>query len=208
MDTELKLHLGCGSNRLNDYCNIDMVKTGATDIVDNIATLEQFSPDSIAHILTEHVLEHLSFKDSMDALERWFELLAPGAHLTLETPDMIETCGEFYRVGSDLSHMPDDLLSRYPRLGQLKTSGNWGIYTDWGRMRNIFGSQKDSGQYHKSGWCKERLFEVCTAIGYVDIAIQKSVELTLHEIADYGFSYHVLEEPCIRMTAGKAENTL
>jgi predicted SAM-dependent methyltransferase len=203
MTEELKLHLGCGSHRIDGYCNVDMVETAVTDVVDNIVTLEKFFPNSIQHIITEHVLEHLSFEDAETALGRWFELLVPQASLTLETPDMVETCAEVALIGGSLEHMSDELFARYPRLAELKRNGNWGIYKNWGRMRNIFGSQTDSGQFHKSGWWKERLQEVCHSIGYVDISIQKSVELTFLEIADYSFSYHVLEEPCIRMTAVK-----
>ena len=207
MGESLKLHLGCGSNHLKGYCNVDMIETQATDVVDNIVLLEQFSPDSISHIVNEHVLEHLSFEDAVNALARWFDLLTPGAFLTLETPDMIETCAEFYMVGGNLNLMPDELLSRYPRLGQLKTSGDWGIYTDWGRMRNIFGAQDTLGQFHKSGWWDTRLFDVCEAIGYVDILIQRSVDFEFNELSVYHFSYHVLEEPCLRMTAFKPETS-
>ena len=198
-----RLHLGCGSSHLDGYCNIDMIKTEATDVVGNIVILGQFNANSVHQILSEHALEHLSFRRAEMALTRWFELLMPGGELIVETPDMLETCSEFCRYAGRLDLMPEDELSRYPTLVRLRRNRNWGIYKNWGRMRNIYGSQSDLGSFHKSGWWKERLHEVCSSIGYVAISIQRSVECSSVTEREKRFSYHVNEEPCVRVTAYK-----
>ena len=76
-------------------------------------------------------------------------------------------------------------------------------------MRNGKQTIQDTlGQFHKSGWWDTRLFDVCEAIGYVDILIQRLVDFEFNELSVYHFSYHVLEEPCLHMTAFKPETTV
>lgn len=195
----MKLNLGCGSNHLDGYCNVDIIETDAVDVVDDIVTLDQFASGTVEKILSEHSLEHLSFNEAELALNRWFELLVPAGELIVETPDMWQTCLEFCKYSGSLDSMPEEEIVKYPTLEKLKKINNWGIYTNWGRMRNIFGAQDNPGQFHRSGWWRWRLYEVCREIGYIAISVRKSVECT--DLS--GFSYHVREEPCLRMNAYK-----
>jgi len=90
------------------------------------------------------------------------------------------------------------LAEKYSTLDRLYKSGDWGIYTTWGRMRNIFGAQDTPGQFHKSGWWKERLEEELNIVGFSEVQIWRSCEIN-----SSSFSYHSTEEPVILVRAVK-----
>lgn len=200
-----RLHLGCGGKYLSGFVNVDMIETRAADLVEDIATLESFLPNTVELIICEHALEHLSFERAEQALERWFELLHPGGYLVVEVPDMLSACMEFVLYQGNFDMIGDKELLRYPTLQELKRNGDWGIYRHWGRMRNIFGAQDEPGQFHQSGWWEPRLREVCEAIGYQHISIVRSIDLDVSQLDQHNFSIHAREEPCLRLRASKAE---
>lgn len=82
----LKLHLGCGSVRLEGFINIDHRWTRATDMVCDIRRLP-FPDGSAERIETYHVIEHLSPEDAERALLEWRRILMPGGVLVIECPD-------------------------------------------------------------------------------------------------------------------------
>lgn len=205
----MRLHLGCGSQILAEYVNIDLYSEKA-DIKDDIILLEQLKSGVYEEILTNHTLEHLSFKEACLALRRWYELLMSGGVLVLETPDFKRSCLEF-ATHNFVDEIPE-LENKYPILDRLMKQGDWGIYTTWGRMRNIFGAQdeKDTpevalGQYHKSGWWKNRLFDELAITGFEAIQTWRSCEEGWDAQLPHGlkFSSHSQEEPVILARATK-----
>lgn len=90
----LKLHLGCGSNRLEGYTNIDWRKTVATDLVCDIRKLPY--PDNSADIIeTYHVIEHLPRHHFRKTLLNWLRVLTPGGTLIIECPDFDESVSRY-----------------------------------------------------------------------------------------------------------------
>ncbi len=81
-----KLHLGCGDRRFEGYLNIDIRKTGATDMVCDIRRLP-FRENSAELIENYHVIEHLGRHDLLPALSSWHRTLKPGGRLVMECPD-------------------------------------------------------------------------------------------------------------------------
>lgn len=55
----LKLHIGCGNQRLEGYVNCDLNETGVTDAVFDCTSLWPFPTDSVSTIYCSHTLEHL-----------------------------------------------------------------------------------------------------------------------------------------------------
>jgi len=187
----MKLHLGCGKEIRAGYINVDLYSPHA-NIKDDIVELSKFGKDEFLEILTNHTLEHLSFEEAGRALRRWYELLAPGGALVLETPDFKQSCLEFATLDFEW------IAKNYSSLSRLVQSGDRGIYTTWGRMRNIFGAQDTPGQFHKSGWWRERLAEELSIIGFKDVKIWRSIE-----DKEIPYSYHAGEEPVILARATK-----
>lgn len=192
-----KLYLGCGENPKPGYINVDFHPEALAEVYDDIVTLTSFEEGTIDEILSEHALEHLSFADVTVALTRWYGLLTVPGRLVIEVPDFKQLCYEFVMYDSILD-IPN-LKATYPTLHTLVNSGRLGIYEHLGRMRNIFGLQDREGQFHRSGWWKERLSELLHSIGFKDIRVWRSVEFSQGGF----FSPHAQEEPVVRVEAMK-----
>lgn len=84
----MKLHLGCGTQRLDDYINIDIQQRPENDMTCDVKKLP-FGSGTIDEILAYHLLEHLYPEDAERCLEiHWHRLLKLGGKLVLEMPDM------------------------------------------------------------------------------------------------------------------------
>lgn len=90
----LRLHLGCGNNRLEGYVNIDLRMTAATDIVSDITRLP-FRNNSVKRIELYHVIEHLPRTTVAKGLQHWFRLLQKGGIVVIECPDFDQAVREY-----------------------------------------------------------------------------------------------------------------
>ena len=141
-----KLHLGCGNVRLPGFCNVDILKTQAVDIVSDISKLDNFTNNTIELIYACHVLEHFSHEEVNKVLKRWYEVLAPGGELRISVPDI------------------DRIVKVYiENWEHFQTPGN----TPW--IGLLYGGQGDPYDFHKTGfnfcWMKYLLEN----IGFKDI---------------------------------------
>lgn len=93
-----RLHLGCGTQRLDGYLNVDARKTRATDMVADIRNLP-FPPASFSRIEHYHVIEHLGRHDLAPALRDWHRLLKPGGTMAMECPDL-DRAMQLYLAGN------------------------------------------------------------------------------------------------------------
>jgi predicted SAM-dependent methyltransferase len=93
------LHLGCGSQRFENFINIDMKRTPATDYVCDIAKLP-CRDISVQRIEAYHLIEHIPHPDAPIVLAEWFRVLTPGGHLVLECPDF-DAAARRYLDGDD-----------------------------------------------------------------------------------------------------------
>jgi ubiquinone/menaquinone biosynthesis C-methylase UbiE len=146
----LKLHLGCGNRHIDDYINIDLRKTGATDLVCDIRKLP-YPNNSVRLIETYHVIEHLPRHDLPKALKEWRRLLIPSGRLIIECPDFDELVSR-YLDGDEKQLDGIFALQRFP-----------GDYHYWGynierlrRMLERYGftnvESKPPQDYHVNEW--------------------------------------------------------
>lgn len=85
----LKLHLGCGSIHLDGYINIDIEPwSTACDLVADATNLYMFEDNSVDHIFTHAVLEHIPPWDTINTLREWNRVLKPGGTIQVEVPDL------------------------------------------------------------------------------------------------------------------------
>lgn len=96
----LKLHLGCGHQRLEGFINIDLNRTSATDIVTDISRLP-FPDESVDAIESYHVFEHLPFPKTEIYLKEWHRILKPGGTLTMELPDFDQNVSDYISGNSE-----------------------------------------------------------------------------------------------------------
>jgi len=107
--TGVKLHLGCGDQKLAGYINIDLHSDTADEKLDAI-DLSKYPDNSVDEILALHLIEHFHFQDGQKALREWFRVLRPGGVLRIETPDLLNLCKHFVAGPEDLR------ISLYPHF--------------------------------------------------------------------------------------------
>lgn len=132
-----RLHLGCGHEHYEGYVNIDFYETDAADVVQDIRQLDQYR-GKVQEIVCQHVLEHISGKETAAVLQHWFDLLVPGGTLELGVPDL-ELCS----------------------IGLLCQPGNFQYWED-----RIYGGRDTEGQFHRAGFTPESLAALLKAAGF------------------------------------------
>jgi predicted SAM-dependent methyltransferase len=81
-----RLHVGCGTEIIPGWCNIDIQDLPGVDIVLDIT--EGFNFSDAEYIYCEHFIEHLRFDQGFDFLAACHEALAEGGVLRLSTPNI------------------------------------------------------------------------------------------------------------------------
>ena len=90
----MKLHLGSGKNVKEGYTNIDKyVDFPGVEKLD-IFNLP-YDDNSVDEILSEHLAEHIGFKDEEKFWRECARVLKPGGKIITETPDMEWLCKQF-----------------------------------------------------------------------------------------------------------------
>lgn len=115
----IRIHLGCGSNLLGGWVNVDLtLPEGAVypkaDWTFKPADLTQPFPwpDAYAdYVFSEHFIEHLDFEEGVTFLKRVRALLKPGGKVRLSTPNLYTVISD-YRLGKldrwkDVGWMPE-----------------------------------------------------------------------------------------------------
>ena len=82
----IKVHIGSGDINLQGWINIDARNFEHVHIVTNDISLNEFKDNSIEEIYLCHVLEHISFKDSEDFIEKMYNKLKSGGILRISVP--------------------------------------------------------------------------------------------------------------------------
>ena len=91
----MKLHLGCGYKRLKGFVNIDLFKTHAVDLVLDIGKQKlPYEDNSVDYIQSEHVFEHLHWKEFHFALKEIHRVLKPTGKCYLLLPYATSLSGD------------------------------------------------------------------------------------------------------------------
>lgn len=104
------LHLGCGSNHLEDWVNIDFSDDANKDVWWNLGQKIPLGNESCQYIFHEHVLEHFPMDRALDLLRECYRLLQPGGVLRVAMPSldqMLEDYNDGNWKNSDSVHMPE-----------------------------------------------------------------------------------------------------
>jgi SAM-dependent methyltransferase len=179
--TPLRLHLGCGEQRLRDYINVDYeperhnVMAPVADIFADIVELDILD-GTVDEVRLHHVFEHFGRVVALAQLLKWHRWLKLGGVLRIETPN-IE--GGAKTISSDASYR-----------------------TKMGHVRHLAGDQAAGWGYHVDHWFPERFRRTLEPLGFevlrlretrwenepflsnVDVLARKTAELTTDELLD------------------------
>lgn len=103
----MKLNLGAGKEAdglwLEGYENIDTSRRDAVKFMK--AYPLDFPDESCEEIRASHVLEHFSFRETVDVLQDWIRVLKPGGWLKIAVPDFRYIAEEYLAEREDLPLM-------------------------------------------------------------------------------------------------------
>ena len=97
----LKLHLGCGTNKLPGWVNIDSVKACRPDLVHDITTPLPYADQSADEILAEDLLEHFDKYIRFVVFGEWVRVLKVGGTVTVQVPNFKKILFRYFKFGFD-----------------------------------------------------------------------------------------------------------
>lgn len=99
----MKLHLGCGKLKLDNFINIDILSNTA-DLKLNFTNLSIFNDSSIEEIYISHALEHFKRREIINLLLEWNRVLKIDGVLRIAVPDF-EKVVKIYLKNKDISEL-------------------------------------------------------------------------------------------------------
>lgn len=97
----MKLHLGCGTNRLSGWVNIDSVAALKPDLVHDITQPLPYDDLSIDEILAEDLLEHFDKYMRFVVFGQWARVLKLGGKITVQVPNFQKILFRYFKFGYD-----------------------------------------------------------------------------------------------------------
>lgn len=83
----MKLHLGCGSHRLDGWVNLD-IDSPVADLCADLRQPLPFEDAQVSLIFCEHFIEHITRDEALSLLGECRRVLRQGGRLRLSTPDL------------------------------------------------------------------------------------------------------------------------
>lgn len=134
----IKVNLGCGNIILDGWVNVDKYNPKANVQADVLDL--PFEDNSVDEVLLSHVIEHVSYRKTVDLLEEIHRILKPSGKFFIAYPDW-KGCMEAFMEN---------------RNGER---WKWWVQT-------LYGSQTDAGQYHVAPIITDRLLEQLREVGF------------------------------------------
>jgi predicted SAM-dependent methyltransferase len=120
VEAKLKLDIGSGEFRYQDYTTVDLFDPHA-DVQADMGDLP-FPDGSVSDIWASHVLEHQKPNLVQPTLREWLRVLAPGGVARIMTPDLDYACRAWLERKSGAQSM---IFGMYEGHGQVHYLG-WG----------------------------------------------------------------------------------
>lgn len=139
----MKLNLGGGNSKRENYINIDIYPFENVDVLHDIEKTLPFEDNVFEHIYSSHVLEHCSTLSISSILKECYRVLQNNG-----TIEIIVPC---------LEHAMKSFL-------EASENDRWGY-----RIEYIFGGQSHQigQQLHKTGFTASRLKFLCEQAGFI-----------------------------------------
>ena len=97
----MKLHLGCGTKKMEGWINIDSVAALQPDLVHDISQPLPYDDLTVDEILAEDLLEHFDKYLRFVVFYEWVRVLKIGGTMTLQVPDFKKILRKYFKFGYD-----------------------------------------------------------------------------------------------------------
>ncbi len=162
------LHLGCGDLLIPGFWNIDAMFASSCDIVAKIDAIK-LADNTVENICQAHVFEHLSRLESAAAMREWHRVLRPGGKIFIACPDLEALAKQYLK-----------------KLDSLDTPQGRQLITLIEGM--IFGGQHNRYNFHYNGWSFATLGRLMADVGFSDIRLFDTQEVTFRPFRDASFA--------------------
>lgn len=170
MKEPIKLNLGCASRPIKGYVNIDLddkdtIKKRYPNIVipDHVEIFQYdifnlpYEDSTVSEILSDCMLEHLSFLEEKRFFLEMKRVLAKNGKLIFTVPDFENTIKLWIEAKDDWKDFfrnDDEAISKEHWFGNYSYTcdNRWGYLT-----ASIFGPQNGEGQFHKNAYTEAKI---------------------------------------------------
>ena len=97
----IKLHLGCGTKKLDGWVNIDSVKSCEPDLVYDLTQPLPYQDLSVDEILAEDLLEHFDKYLRFVVTGEWARVLKVEGTITIQVPNFKKILFKYFKFGFD-----------------------------------------------------------------------------------------------------------
>jgi len=140
----MNLNLGCGTDYIDGWINIDTRTDVKADIHCSIQEIEKHvEPETADQIQATNILEHISWKEIDKVLKGLYNLLRINGKLFIRGPDINRAAEKFITKKIDEQEF----------------------------IKVVYGDQDYLENTHKSGWSEEGLKEKLKDAGFKDIEV-------------------------------------
>jgi predicted SAM-dependent methyltransferase len=142
---EIRINLGCGSDKLLGFINLDIDPSYKPDAVGDARSFQKFFKyDSVHEIRAIHILNYLTFNEALSFLRECHKLLRSDGYLVIEGPDIRKIL---------LKYMSNDSMAIF----------------------SIFATNKDGPTHkipYIHAWDAQALIENLSNIGFTKVALE------------------------------------
>jgi len=103
-----KIQLGAGTSRLDGWLNTDLSPTSSETVYLDATRRFPFEDATAQYVFSEHLIEHLAYRDGLHMLHECCRVLSPGGRIRVATPNL-------EKLFALLAHEENDLHKRYIR---------------------------------------------------------------------------------------------
>lgn len=83
-----KLQIGSGRNVIDGWLNTDLIPLDAKIVYLDITHKFPFNDNTFDYIFSEHLIEHISYKEGCSIFQECYRVLKPGGVIRIATPDI------------------------------------------------------------------------------------------------------------------------
>ena len=110
MHDKIKINLGSGHWKFDDWVNVDLDIESAPDVCANLSGGLPFASGSVALMHTEDFIDQLELEQAAEFLQECHRILAPGGVLRVLTPDMHQLTDLYLNDPEKLTRMWKDFV--------------------------------------------------------------------------------------------------